>query len=73
MPATLLNAPARRLLTRSVLLILPIAVLAAALPLAFRAVSHAAGPAAAHPRFARRMPSLPAIIVTAPDTADAHR
>lgn len=70
MSATLWNAPARPLLT---VLALSMAILAAALPFALRAASRDAGPAAAHPRFARRMPSLPAIVVTAPDTADARR
>lgn len=70
MPATLLNAPARPLLTA---LALSMVIGAAALPFAFRAVSRDAGPAAVHPRFARRMPSLPAIVVTAPATADARR
>jgi hypothetical protein len=70
MPATLLNAPARPLLTA---LALSMAILAAALPFALRAGSRDAGPAAAHPQFARRMSSLPAIVVTAPDTADARR
>lgn len=70
MPATLLNAPARPLLT---VLALSMAILAAALPFAFRAVSREAGPAVAHPQFVRRMPSLPAIVVTAPDTTDARR
>jgi hypothetical protein len=70
MSATLLNAPARPLLT---VLTLSMAIGAAALPFVLRAVPGDAGPAAAHPQFARRMPSLPAIVVTAPDTADARR
>lgn len=66
MSATLFNAPARPLLTRSVLLILSMALLAAA------ALSFAAGRsearldvrAADRPHFARRLISLPAVVVT---------
>jgi hypothetical protein len=70
MLAALFNAPPRPLLT---VLAPSVSILAAALPFAFRAVSRDAGPAASRPHFARRMPSLPAVVVTAPDTADARR
>lgn len=70
MSATLLNVPARPLLT---VLALSMAIGAAALPFALRALSRDAGPAAVHPQFARRTPWLPAIVVTTPDTADARR
>ncbi|HEX2209665.1 MAG TPA: hypothetical protein VHG93_18435 [Longimicrobium sp.] len=73
MPATLWNAPARPLLTILAILALSLAIAtAAALPSALRAVSSRAVSASAHPRFERRMPSLRAIVVTAPDTAVAR-
>ncbi|HEU4882553.1 MAG TPA: hypothetical protein VFT45_09920 [Longimicrobium sp.] len=66
MSATLFNAPARPLLTRSIILILSMALLAAA-SLAFvvdgseaRMEAHAA----ARPHFTRRLVTLPAVVVT---------
>lgn len=69
MPATLLNAPARLPLTGLIALILSIAALSAALALGgSRAGTAAAAPG--RPEFARRMVTLPAVVVTAPDTTD---
>jgi len=75
MSATLLNAPAHPLLTRSIILIVSIALLAAA-SLAFVAGGSEArmeARAADRPHFTRRMPALPAIVVTAPGTANVPR
>jgi hypothetical protein len=70
MPATLLNAPARPLLTSLVLLLVAIALLAV---LSLASMAHApmrpVSPEPDHPRFARRMSTLPAIVVTSPGAA----
>jgi hypothetical protein len=70
MPATPLNAPARPMLTGLVPLILVMALLAV-LSLAFamnRPARHDP-PAPDRPAFTRRISTLPAIIVTAPQAA----
>jgi hypothetical protein len=67
MSTTLLNAPARSLLTRSIILVLSMALLAAA-SLAFvigRSDVRMDGRAADRPHFTRRLDSLPAVVVTA--------
>lgn len=67
MPATLFNAPVRPLLTGLVILALSMAILsAAAVSISVRAAAHHDSPASPRPRFARRMPTLPAVVVTAP-------
>lgn len=75
MPTTLLNAPARPLLTRSMLVLVVIALLCGALAgIALGGSADQAGiPPADRPRFARRMITLPAVVVTVPDTIDSRR
>lgn len=68
MRATLLNAPARPLLTRLVLLVLSMALLAAgSLAFALGAEMRDAESAAGRTRFERRIVTLPAVTVTAPE------
>jgi hypothetical protein len=66
MSATLFNAPARPLLTRSMILVLSMALLAAAsLALAFGGSgSPVEERAADRPHFTRRIATLPAVVVT---------
>lgn len=75
MPATLLNASARPLLTRPMLVLLVIALLSGAL--AGIALGGSAArvdiPPAERPRFTRRMITLPAVVVTPPDTIGGRR
>lgn len=68
MPATLLNAPARLPLTRMVLLVMAMTLLAiASLAVAIGAGTGDADSAIARTRFERRIATLPAITVTAPE------
>lgn len=75
MRATLLNAPARPLLTRSMLVLLVIALLCGVLGGMALGGSAARidAPPPDRPRFARRMITLPAVVATPPDTVEAHR
>lgn len=73
MRANVLNAPARPLLTPSMLVLLVIALLCGVLAGIALSGSRADAPAAERPRFARRMTALPAVVVTPPDTIIARR
>lgn len=76
MPATLLNAPARPLLTGLVLLVQAMALLAAlSLAFALDAPARPEPSAPDRPTFTRRISTLPAIVVTPPEAApgtEAH-
>ncbi|HEX6373771.1 MAG TPA: hypothetical protein VF006_32890 [Longimicrobium sp.] len=67
MSATLLNAPARPLLTRSLFLLLSLALLAVALLSVAIGGSARRQDPAARPDFTRRLVTLPAVVVTGSD------
>jgi hypothetical protein len=73
MRANVLNAPARPPLTRSMLVLLVIALLFGSLAGIALGGPRVDTSAADRPRFARRMVALPAVVATPPDTIGARR